>query len=198
MLIAIQWIPSHSKIPGNELADTTAKQTTGRPDTSCRIAYGSICSRINVLTKDQPHNHEGTKLVYSALSQDRIKDVTSRSDQTLLARLCSGHFLGLRAYQHRIDPTTSRPVTVAVKRNKIWSLGSYDVPPQQPSVENYLVQMTEDWTASLAIHSRWLPWRGARSSEPALTGGYTHITSCINVYCLYFGDSRLKKKQMEY
>ena len=106
-LIAVQWIPGHSKIPGNELADTTAKLATARPGTSRRIAYGSICSHIKVLTKDKPHNHERTLLVYSALSQDREKRVKTRSDQSLLARLRSGHFLGLRAYKHRIDPTSS-------------------------------------------------------------------------------------------
>ena len=87
------------------MADDSAKQPTARPGNS-RISYGSACSRVKVLTKDPPITNERIREVYGALSQERESRVRSRSDQTLLARLRTGHFIGLRAYKHRIDDTT--------------------------------------------------------------------------------------------
>ena len=75
-LIAVQWIPGHSKIPGNEMADDSAKQPTARPGNS-RISYGSACSRVKVLTKDPPITNERIREVYGALSQERESRVRS-------------------------------------------------------------------------------------------------------------------------
>ena len=59
--------------------------------------------QINVGIKDPPCKHERTTEVYGALSKERESQVKTRADQSLLAKLRSGHYVGLRAYQNRID-----------------------------------------------------------------------------------------------
>jgi ribonuclease HI len=104
--VTLQWIPGHCNIVGNDMADEAAKQATSLPGRSRDVSYGSACARIRHITKDII-THSRTKEVYSSFSKDREKNIKNRSDQSLLAKLRSGHYIGLRAYKSRIDPTTS-------------------------------------------------------------------------------------------
>ena len=52
--LTIQWIPGHSNIPGNELADTAAKAATELEEQASPVTYGSICTTIRRMTKDPP------------------------------------------------------------------------------------------------------------------------------------------------
>ena len=100
--INIQWVSGHCGVPGNELADETAKLAAGATGPSCPITFASACSHIRAFCKDPPPQHQRVSQVYEAFSQQRERLITTRRDQTLLARLRSGHYLGLRAYSHRI------------------------------------------------------------------------------------------------
>ena len=62
---------------------------------------------VKKITKDPPNTHPRTHKIYSAFSRDRERLIQSREDQSLLAKLKSGHYVGLRAYKNRIDPSTS-------------------------------------------------------------------------------------------
>ena len=65
--------------------------------------HGSICTQIRQATKDPPPSHERTKQVYRAISHNREKSITTRSDQTLLAKIRTGHTTLFRAYEARIN-----------------------------------------------------------------------------------------------
>ena len=104
--IIIQWIPGHSNIPGNELADLAAKSASTIQGENPGISYASICALIKEKSKDPPISHPIIKAVYSGISHKTECCVTSREDQSLLAKLRSGHFMGLRSYRHRVDGTT--------------------------------------------------------------------------------------------
>ena len=105
--IAIQWIPGHTNIPGNDLADDAAKDAANITNEDNRpISFGSVKSHIKRAIIDKPIKHERTALVYKDYNYKAdLKAIKSRSDQTLLSRLRSGHHLSLRAYKHRIDST---------------------------------------------------------------------------------------------
>ena len=102
--ITIQWIPGHCNIPGNELADTAAKSATSLEGTGRGVSFSSACATIRHALRDPPIAHQRSAEVYSALSSVKEKEIQSRADQTLLAKIRSGKFTGLRAYKHLLDP----------------------------------------------------------------------------------------------
>ena len=106
--VIIQWVPGHSQIPGNEMADGRAKEATTMPGEGRSISYKSACATINRKIKDAPTEeweHARSAAVYSAYSEVREKTVTSRKDQVLLARVRSGKYLGFAEYRTRIKKT---------------------------------------------------------------------------------------------
>ena len=111
--VTVQWIPGHSDIAGNELADQAAKDaSTLQTKAPNPIPYKSVCAAIKSQFTDTIQ-HERTKQVYAAYSRAKDREATkTRSDQVLLGRIRSGHFLGFNQYQHRIgksdDPTCGK------------------------------------------------------------------------------------------
>ena len=104
--LTVQWIPGHCDIPGNELADSAAKAASSAQGPLPGITFSNACCHVKQKTKDPPIAHDRTRKVYQSLSRQRERLVDSRADQSLLAKLRSGHHTAFRAYKNRIDGTT--------------------------------------------------------------------------------------------
>ena len=104
--IIIQWIPGHSNILGNELADTAAKQATGRPSTAdLPITLSSAVKVVRDSIQDAAITHDRTKEIYNHYRPSiDAEQITKRADEVLLTKLRAGHHPALQAYLHCLDP----------------------------------------------------------------------------------------------
>ena len=107
--IRIQWVPSHCGIEGNEEADEAANRACLLPGDGRPVSLRGICPLIKMNIFDPPCRAEEEHIgqIYAAYSKKKEQEITSRWDQTYLARLRAGHHWDLRSYLHRTNPDIS-------------------------------------------------------------------------------------------
>ena len=101
--LSVQWVPGHSNITGNDLADAAAKAATTLDEPQREISFGSICANIKSVVKDNLDSHPRSARVYADISRQKENQIKSRSDQVLLARIRSGHHWHFQSYHNKID-----------------------------------------------------------------------------------------------
>ena len=101
--VVVQWVPGHSGVEGNELADTAAKAATLLDEDPTEIPFGCAKSLIKRSINDDISSHARSEVVYSKLSAKKEAEIKSREDQVLLARLRSGHHWGLESYHKLVN-----------------------------------------------------------------------------------------------
>ena len=101
--ISVQWVPGHSNIVGNDLADAAAKAATNLDEPQGEISFGSICANIKSVVRDDPKSHPMSAEIYAGISSQKEKQTRSRNDQVLLARIRSGHHWYFQSYHNKID-----------------------------------------------------------------------------------------------
>ena len=104
--ITVQWVPGHSDVPGNELADAAAKEATSLPTPSGPIKYGAACAHIDATITDPPFKHPRPNQAYAGKTRKQEDRIVTRADQVLLARIRSGKHKAFRTFQNSLDNFT--------------------------------------------------------------------------------------------
>ena len=95
--ITFTWIPSRIGIPGNELADKTAKRALDQPLSKNKIPFSDLFPEVvSHLTAKWQHNWSKqlfNKLlpIKPSLGKTKLLNISSRKDQVVLTRLRIGH-----------------------------------------------------------------------------------------------------------
>ena len=111
--ITIQWVPAHTGVEGNEMADETAKQAAKLESsvTGRATSFSSACAVIRSSVKDPtPMDPADVRICEIYKKVDHKKEqstINNREEQVHLARIRSGHHPDLMYWQNKIDPDVS-------------------------------------------------------------------------------------------
>ena len=99
----VQWIPGHSDVVGNELADAAAKRATTLDEPPGPVTFRSACAFIDSKIKDDPLPHPRSREIYAKFSRQKDQEaVKCRADEALLGQIRSGEHVGFKVFQQRI------------------------------------------------------------------------------------------------
>ena len=102
----LQWVPGHTDVPGNELAEEAKAAAQIRDLPRRPISFAGAKSFLYQHISDPPIQHGRIAASYQLISHCRDRrEVVSRSDATLLAQIRSGHRRLFRVYHNVVDRT---------------------------------------------------------------------------------------------
>ena len=108
--ITLQWIPGHSEIRGNELADQLAKEGTRKPQPDNPCTMATTKNILKSQTKEEWLNKWATGTTGRALFAERSKPKKNdpinklyRPDQSLIFQFRTGH-AAVNMHLNRLDP----------------------------------------------------------------------------------------------
>ena len=98
--LIIYWVPVHVNIPGNELADCAAKRAARIETEPIGVSFQSAKQMIKRNIRDPPPDpikYSNTRQVYDFYKLKNDEGLTSRADQTLIAKIRTGKWRKFRA-----------------------------------------------------------------------------------------------------
>jgi ribonuclease HI len=108
--VDLLYVPGHKDIPGNEMADTFAKEAArdDGPPANQALSLRTAKAIIRREIVDPPTTHRLASQFYAEVSQERDHaELKSRKDAGLLAQLRAGHQQSLGYYQHFVGAAES-------------------------------------------------------------------------------------------
>ena len=107
--VAIQWVPSHVNIEGNEAADKAAKAAMEDPgDDAGTLTWAAVRGIVKQEIRDKELEHHLVKITHRKRAKNQLP---TRARQVRLARLRSGHHPKLQGYRGKFlgeDPRCLR------------------------------------------------------------------------------------------
>ena len=109
--ITLQWIPGHSEVEGNEIADRLAKQGASKEQPNIPVNQETTKQILRNISKEEWYNRWATgstgRAVFHEMSRPKSKDninLLNRPDQSAIFQLRTGHGK-INAHLNRLNPT---------------------------------------------------------------------------------------------